>query len=82
MASGIKAVRNNTIQRICLIKVNTGLKYADILWYKPMPDPFNEKGIAGLYYPLSNYTITKDDIVDLVRKYVRNHHLINANKEE
>ena len=45
-------------------------KYVDMFWYLPMINPYSEKGIAGLYYPLSNFTITKDDVVDLVQKYV------------
>ena len=57
----------------CVIPDNkreTVYKYVDRFWYEPMPNPYNERGIAGLYYPLSNFTITKDDIVDLVQKYV------------
>ena len=48
-------------------------KYVDMCYYYPIQLPSglgSDKGIIGLYYPLSNYTITKDDIIDLIQQYI------------
>ena len=48
-------------------------KYVDMCYYYPIQLPSglgSDKGICGLYYPLSNFTITKDDIIDLIMKYI------------
>lgn len=48
-------------------------KYVEMCYYYPIVLPSgrsSDKGIGGLYYPLSNFTITKDDVIDLVMKYI------------
>ncbi|MBR2676402.1 MAG: hypothetical protein IKE28_05790 [Solobacterium sp.] len=45
-------------------------KYVNNFWVTPIPKPFCYTGIAGLYNPLTNFCITKDDIIDLIQKYV------------
>ena len=53
-------------------KRETVKKYVDNFYYYPflLNGRYLEKGICGLYYPLSNYTITKDDVIDLIMKYI------------
>ena len=38
-------------------------KYVNNFWVTPIPKPFCYTGIAGLYNPLTNFCITKDDIL-------------------
>ena len=48
-------------------------RYVDMTYYYPIVLPsgrVSDKGICGLYYPLSNFTITKDDVIDLIMQYI------------
>ena len=48
-------------------------RYVDMTYYYPIVLPSgraSDKGICGLFYPLSNFTITKDDVIDLIMQYI------------